>query len=278
MERRAFLCPQVTVAVAFAIMPSMHISVADQWWHPFRGVGSAEVFYVDLSAHAMRETLASAWLCEQETARAARFLYAGPRRRYILLRGALRSMLCDRLNCQNSDLAFESAEHGKPFAVVQGAPATIQFNVSDSGSHGLIAIVADGRIGIDVEERSDKRDLAGLAETVFGREEQASMASVKGAQQVERFYRLWTMKEALVKALGTGLYLDVSGFQVPPELLQGESSAVFRFPHLADIRWWVEDLSTENFAAAIAHEMDPLNSSEVQEAAGDALPSARISS
>jgi 4'-phosphopantetheinyl transferase len=256
----------------------MQISVADQWWHPFLGVGCAEVFYVDLSAHAMRETLASAWLCEQETGRAARFLYAGPRRRYILLRGALRSMLCDRLNCQNSDLAFESAEHGKPFAIVKGASARLQFNMSDSGRHGLIAIAPFGQIGIDVEERSTARDLEGLSETVFGPDEQACIASVHGQEKVERFYRLWTMKEALVKALGTGLYLDVSGFQVPPELLRGESSALFRFPHLADIRWRVEDLSTEDFAAAIAHEMDPLNSAEVQEAVGDPLPSARISS
>ena len=254
----------------------MHISMADQWWRPFRDVGRAEVFHVDLSAHAMRETLASAWLCEHETARAARFLYAGPRRRYVLLRGALRSMLCDRLNCKNDDLAFESAEHGKPFAVVEGAPARIQFNMSDSGVHGLIAIAPVGQIGIDVEERSTARDLDGLSETVFGPDEQACVASVHGWEKAERFYRLWTMKEALVKALGTGLYLDVSGFQVPSELLQGESSAMFRFPHLAGIRWRVEDLSTEDFAAAIAHEMDPVNSAEIQEAAGDALPSAQI--
>ena len=184
-------------------------------------------------------------------------------------------MLCDRLNCRNSDLAFESAEHGKPFAVVKGAPARIQFNMSDSGPHGLIVIALAGQIGIDVEERSTARDLDGLSETVFGPDEQACVASVHGQEKVERFYRLWTMKEALVKALGTGLYLDVSGFQVPPELLRGESSAVFRFPHLAAIRWRVEDLSTEEFAAAIAHEMDPPNSAEIREAAGDALSSAR---
>lgn len=233
----------------------MCIPVADQWWSPFRRVGSADVFHVDLTAHAAKESLASAWLCEQEAARAARFLYEGPRRRYILLRGALRSLLCDRLRCRNNDLVFESAKHGKPFVVVEGAPAGIQFNMSDSGVHGLIAIAPRGRIGIDAEERSVRRDIDGLSETVFGREEQITVASAKGEQKVERFYRLWTMKEALVKALGTGLYLDVSGFQVPPELLRGESAAVFQFPHLVETRWWVEDLGTDDFAAAIAHEI-----------------------
>ena len=199
--------------------------------------------------------MAFEWLCEQEVERAARFHYDGPRRRYILLRGALRSMLCDRLQCQNSDLFFESAEHGKPFAVVKGTFADIQFNVSDSGAHGLIAIAPQGRIGIDAEERSIRRDLDGLSDTVFGREERITVVSAKGAQKAERFYRLWTMKEALVKALGTGLYLDVSGFQIPLKLLRGESAAVFQFPHLVETRWWVEDLSTDDFAAAIAHEI-----------------------
>ena len=184
-----------------------------------------------------------------------RYLYPGPRRRYILLRAAVRSLLSDRLSCGNEELTFESAEHGKPFAVVRGTPADIHFNMSDSGSHGLIAITPEGRVGIDLEERTENRDLAGLAETVFGQEEQAALAAADGRDRVERFYRLWTYKEALLKALGTGLYLDVSGFQVPAAILSGEAGAVFRFPHMPDVRWWIEDIGTEDFAAAIAHEM-----------------------
>ena len=234
----------------------MSVPPAEQWWRPFRCVGAAEVFHVDLSPHAVREAAASAWLSESETARAARFLYPAPRRRYVLLRAALRSMLCDRLRCQNHDLGFVSGEHGKPYAVVRGAPAPVQFNMSDSEAHGLIAIAPEGEVGIDVEERSDTRDLDGLAETVFGREERAAIVTAGGRASVEGFYRLWTMKEALLKALGTGLYLDASSFQVPSAaLLRGEPGAVFRFPHLPAVDWWVQDLGTEEFAAAIAHEI-----------------------
>ena len=59
----------------------------------------------------------------------------------------------------------------------------------------------------------------------------------------------------MLKALGTGLYLDVAGFQAPAALLRGESGAEFRFPHLPHVAWWVEDVSTGDFAAAIAHEV-----------------------
>ena len=235
----------------------MRIPVAEQWWRPFRGVGGAEVLHVDLTFDAAREASAWPWLDEGEHARSARFVHAESRRRYALLRAALRQILCERLSCANADLTFETEEHGKPYAVVCGSPAAIQFNVSDSGRHGLIALASLGRIGIDVEERSAERDIDGLSETVFGRDEQAAMASAAGPMKVERFYRLWTVKEALLKALGMGLYLDVSSFQVPFALLQGEPGAVFRFPHLPAFRWWVEDLGTTDFAAAIAHEMPP---------------------
>lgn len=238
-------------------MPSMRIPAADRWWRAFRAIGAADVLYVDLAPHAKHEAAAASMLDDDEHRRAARFLYPGPQRRFILLRAALRSLLCDRLGCPNDAVAFRAAEHGKPYAVVHGEPASVQFNVSDSGAHGLIAIAPAGRLGIDVEERSDKRDLEGLIDTVFGPDEQAVVAPTAGAQRTETFYRLWTVKEALLKALGTGLYLDVAGFQAPAALLRGDSGAEFRFPHLPDVAWWVEDVSTAGFAAAVAHEIVP---------------------
>ena len=235
----------------------MRTRIADPWWRAFRTIGAADVLYVDLAPHAKNEATAAALLDDDEHRRADRFLYPGPRRRFVLLRAALRSLLCDRLGCPNDALAFHAAEHGKPYAVVDDAPASIQFNVSDSGAHGLIAVAPAGRLGIDVEERSDKRDLDGLIDTVFGADEQAVVGAAAGARRTETFYRLWTAKEALLKALGTGLYLEPSSFQAPPALLRGEPGAEFRFPHLPDVAWWVEDLSVGDFAAAIAHEIVP---------------------
>ena len=235
------------------------IPVADRWWGAFRTVGLAEIFHVRLAPHPKAEALASTLLSCEEHRRADRFLYPGPRRRFILLRAALRSCLCDRLDCANDDLSFGAAEHGKPYAVVRAAPASIEFNGSDSGIHGLIAIAPAGPVGVDVEERSPDRDLDGLAETVFGPDEQAAVVPASGEQKVERFYRLWTIKEALVKALGTGLSLDVSSFQAPAAMLRGEPGAEFRFPQSPEVGWWVEDLGVADFAAAVAHAIIPVS-------------------
>lgn len=235
-------------------MQRMPVPVAGQWWSAFRAVGGVDVLHVDLTPHPRNEAAASALLDDAERQRAARFLYPGPRRRYILLRGALRALLCDRIGCASRDLAFEAAEHGKPYAIVSGRPAAAQFNVSDSGWHGLIAIAESGRVGVDVEERSPSRDLDGLIGTVFGEDEHAAILAAGARRKVELFYRLWTLKEALLKALGTGLYLDPASFQTPPDVLRGASGAEFRFPHLPDVAWRVEDLGGADFAAAVAHE------------------------
>ena len=232
-------------------------SVAECWWRPFRKVGDAAVTYVDLSPHAAREAQALACLDGEEQSRCQGYRLAGPRRRFALCRGALRALLCGQLGCRNGQLSFAATRHGKPFALVGGTPAAIHFNVSHGGGHGLIALAPAGRLGVDVEERVPRRELDGLVSSVLGPGEQGELASANGDRKLRQFYHLWTIKEALLKALGTGISLDMTGFEVPPALRQGAACATFRFPHMPDVRWRLEDLGNEDFAAAIAHEMGP---------------------
>ena len=63
------------------------------------------------------------------------------------------------------------------------------------------------------------------------------------------------MKEALLKALGTGLSRDMSGFEIPTSMRRGMTAETFRFPWMPDVRWRLLDLGTEDFAAAIAQEL-----------------------
>ena len=199
---------------------------------------------------------ALAWLDQAERARWRRYRYERPRREFALCRAALRASLCARLGCGNEDLAFETADHGKPFAVVGGARSPVSFNVSHSGSHGLIALAAAGRIGVDVEERATRHDPDGPIGTVFAPAERTELAAAQGLRKIDLFLTLWTMKEALIKALGTGFSMDISAFEVPPAVRQGSREAAFRFPHDPGVRWRLENLGNDSFAAAMAHELD----------------------
>lgn len=239
------------------IPPSMPASVAECWWRPFTEVGNAAVLHVDLAPDAPREAAALAWLDEEEQSRWQGFRHDGPRRRFALCRAALRAILCSQLSCRNEQLGFGASDHGKPYAVVQGRPAPISFNVSHSGAHGLVAFAAEGRLGVDVEERSKPRDLDGLIRSVLGPGEQAELALARANHRLHLFFNLWTIKEALVKALGAGLSLDMSRFETPLAMRRGMKTSVFQFPHIPTVRWRLEDLGNKHFAAAIAHELSP---------------------
>ena len=165
-------------------------------------------------------------------------------------------MLCDQLGCQNDELSFGATEHGKPFALVGGSPASVSFSVSHSGYHGLIALASTGRLGVDVEERVARRDLSLLADTVFGERERAELSSKRGSERVHLFFKLWTIKEALIKAHGMGFLLNVSGFEVPSSMLRGTTAGRLRLPQQPEVEWQVEALGSKRFAAAIAYEVD----------------------
>ena len=106
-----------------------------------------------------------------------------------------------------------------------------------------------------MEEPSTTRDLDGLIDSVMGPDERADLAIAHGRHRLHLFYRLWTVKEALIKALGSGFSLDVSRFEIPSAMRRGMKASLFRFPHIPTVRWWLEDLGNEHFAAAIAHEL-----------------------
>ena len=225
-----------------------------RWWSTLRKIGDIQVFWVDLTPHASREASALSWLDESEQARWRRFHYPGPRSRFALCRAALRSLLCSQLQCANEQLTFGAARYGKPFALVSRDKASVSFNVSHSGKHGLIAYSPKGRLGVDVEERLARHDLELLIGTVFGPTEQADLALLQGRHKISMFYKLWTIKEALIKAVGMGFSCDASRFEVPLALRRGRA-ADFAFPQIPAEQWRVEYLGNEEFAGAIAYEL-----------------------
>ena len=185
------------------------------WWSPWREIDGAIILHVDLTPDVEREARALSLLDDEEEVRWRRFLSERAKREYALCRAALRVSLCERLGCEGRALSFGYGEHGKPFAKVDSRRAGIGFNVSHSGRHGLIAVAAHDCLGIDVEERVEQRDLDGIGSLVYGPAERQLLAIATGDDKVHLFYRLWSMKEALIKAIGAGFSLSPTRFEMP---------------------------------------------------------------
>ncbi|RST22901.1 4'-phosphopantetheinyl transferase superfamily protein [Streptomyces sp. WAC04770] len=145
-----------------------------------------------------------------ELRRAASFARAGDGDVYATAHAALRRLLGGYLGLPPAGLTFVrepcpgcSGPHGRP-AVVQSADApTLHFSLAHS--RGLIAVaVAPRVIGVDVERLPSTGTVEACARALHTRE-RAELAAVPPEERQAYFGRLWTRKEAYLKALGTGL-------------------------------------------------------------------------
>ena len=145
-----------------------------------------------------------------ERHRAARFRQDADRQRHLLGRSILRLAVGRLLNVEPSLLVLQDSPYGKP-----SIPDGPSFNIAHSGDEVLIALAARGRLGVDVEAVRDLPDLFDVARTSFVPAEVSALAAQQPAVQLRHFYRIWSRKEAMLKALGIGIgalqSLEVSG-------------------------------------------------------------------
>lgn len=165
------------------------------------------------------------WFCE--------FPMSDPTARRRAAQRFLRRLLAAYRNGDADELALETGAHGKP-ALADGSLA---FNLSHSGDCAALAIARGVEVGVDLESPSRPRPHAALAQRYFCRREAEAIAATIGSERETAFLRLWTAKEAVLKALGRGLAfgLDRLEFDLstePPTLCRiapdGGSSADWR--------------------------------------------------
>jgi len=112
------------------------------------------------------------------------------------------------------DWQFVLNEHGKP--ALAEATHALDFNLSHSGEWLACAVTAGSPVGVDLEYRHSKRATMRVARRFFRGEEVAALQVCRGARQRDRFYDVWTLKEAAVKARGETLVpgLRSRGFEL----------------------------------------------------------------
>ncbi len=138
-------------------------------------------------------------LAEDESQRACRFHFEQDRRRFVVGRGQLRSVLSSYLGCTPSSVQFTYGAKGKP------ALPGLQFNMSHSHELALCALSIKREVGVDLEYLRPLPEAVQLAKRFFSVTEHALIQALPVEEQVPVFFRLWTGKEAYLKATGQGL-------------------------------------------------------------------------
>lgn len=178
--------------------------------------------------------------------------YTAPRRRAqsLAARALLRSVLEQGTGIPGAAWRLFAHADGRPGAECGNGRTAIE--VSLSHSHDLVACaVTDcGPVGIDVEHCAVRANFAALAAADFGRRE--AQAAAQGGPSA--FYRIWTLREALAKASGTGFPLTHADrdlfFDVP---LEGRWNA-----HVDEREWsFTHCFLPAGYSLAVAVATDP---------------------
>ena len=189
-----------------------------------------------LAEPAVVEQLAKL-LSEDEQDRAQRYRLAKVRQQFILARGMLRTILSRYLQCPPAQIAFTYGPHGKPAvaAVPDGSAGSVPaFNMAHSRGLALLAVTANGEVGIDVEEIRPDGPHDAIAGRFFSKYEAAVIGRLAGTDKHRAFYNAWTRKEAILKALGTGVGGMLAQWEV--SLLPGEPARIRRAPSSVSLK------------------------------------------
>lgn len=169
-------------------------------------------------------------LSAAEELRRTRFVFEKDRRLYLASHILVRRVLSKYAEIPPADWSFAEGENGKPHITgPHGAPC-FHFNLSHTEGLAAIAVTRDAEVGIDVELVHGIYDEQ-LARTCFTPTELKWIGEAGAARQLDRFFDLWTLKEAYLKARGTGLSTPLQELTVRPD---AQTSAVIEFTSRID--------------------------------------------
>uniref|UniRef100_UPI0006D0751E 4'-phosphopantetheinyl transferase superfamily protein n=1 Tax=Clostridium sp. NkU-1 TaxID=1095009 RepID=UPI0006D0751E len=136
-------------------------------------------------------------------------------RRRVLLRLALvRIILGYYLDFPPDKISFQKNEYGKPGII--NPVVNSNFNISHSGDDIIVIFDFDRAVGIDIETCSslNKRNFHTL-KGLYSDGELKRYCMLPKPDQFEIFCRTWVVKEAVLKALGIGLTVELNSLDLP---------------------------------------------------------------
>ncbi|MCI8291546.1 MAG: 4'-phosphopantetheinyl transferase superfamily protein [Eubacterium sp.] len=118
----------------------------------------------------------------------------------------LSSLLLDKAlkkhDLSERDMKYTFNAYGKPYFA---NAEDLHFSISHSGEYAMV-VLSDKEIGCDIQQIKDIN--LSIADRFFTAEER------KYVKCTEDFFRIWTLKESFIKAIGKGLALPLNSFSI----------------------------------------------------------------
>ena len=194
-------------------------------------------------------------LSPDEASRSERYHFRRDQKRFLAGRGILRNILARYLAAEPEQIVFSYNAHGKPFLCDPFKSMELTFNLSHAHDLALYAVAVKRRVGIDMEFLQREFQWEEIAERFFSHGEQASLRRLPQKERRHAFFTFWTQKEAVLKAVGTGLTDDLKKINVASRPRRTACPSPAGYPqNISDI-WEVIELDPgPGFTGALAVE------------------------
>jgi len=193
-------------------------AVENRWSTPVDNISlsnsDVHIWRASLNLPAARVDELAEVLSGDEQERAGRFHFERDRRRFIVARAALRTILGQYEQLEPGRLQFRYGPQGKPFLADQPEHNELRFNIAHSHELALLGFTRGRELGVDLEYIRPLKDLNQIAARFFSARENATLKKLPSSQKQVAFYTCWTRKEAYIKAIGEGLSMPLDAFDV----------------------------------------------------------------
>ncbi|MEH0020458.1 MAG: 4'-phosphopantetheinyl transferase superfamily protein [Desulfobacter sp.] len=150
-------------------------------------------------------------LSPEEIRKVDRYRFEKDRKLSLVARALLRYLLSEYTGRDPASFAFVTNAYGKP-ALAPGQPVPdLRFNLSHSSGAVACGLALGRDIGVDVESPDRKID-TGISDRFFSPHEAGQVSSCPESERHRRFFDIWTLKEAYIKARGKGLSIPLDSF------------------------------------------------------------------
>ena len=163
-----------------------------------------------------------------ERMRADRLRRSNDRARFIAAHGIARTILSRYEGVEPRAVPLEPDRGGRPILVRPAGETPLRFSMSHAGNAALFGVAGDREIGVDIE-LIDPRGLDERASRrILSAGERAALDAMPPAARTDALFRWWTLKEALLKARGTGLATPPSTIDLSTVSLDARKTLTLR--------------------------------------------------
>jgi 4'-phosphopantetheinyl transferase len=170
---------------------------------------TAEVFFAQTKDFSSGISSLMKCINNDDQIRADRLQNSEDKKTILICHTLLRIILSKKLNKNPQDIRYYNGTNGKPGIIDD----LLFFNISHTRDSFAFAISEHFYVGVDMEKVDRHLEIESIIKRVFSEKEGEFILKSKRKSK-DRFFLLWTRKEALLKAIGTGIIQDLSKIEV----------------------------------------------------------------